>query len=61
MDEVRQEVNAAAEHLPGYALGTVLSGYNPILGQYVDWSANSFFRAAAGLIPGGVSLYDKLQ
>ncbi len=61
MDEVRQEINGLAEFIPGYALATVLIGYNPILGQNVQWSASAFFRGAAGLIPGGIAVYDKLN
>ncbi|MES2922828.1 MAG: DUF4157 domain-containing protein [Verrucomicrobiota bacterium] len=60
--EARQDINSLVENLiPGYALATVLIGYNPILGQNVAWSASAFFRGAAGLIPGGVAVYDKLN
>ena len=61
MEEVRQEINDLADNIPGYTLGTVLIGYNPILGQNVSWSASAFFRGAAGLIPGGTKVYDKLN
>ena len=61
MEEVRQEINELAANIPGYSLGTVLIGYNPILGQHVAWSASAFFRGAAALIPGGLAVYDKLN
>jgi hypothetical protein len=61
MDEVRQEINGLAENIPGFSLATVLIGYNPILAQNVAWSASAFFRGAAGLIPGGIAVYDKLN
>jgi len=61
MEEVRQEINGLAENIPGYSLGTVIIGHNPILGQNVAWSAPAFFRGAAGLIPGGVAIHDKLN
>ncbi|MDQ8180562.1 M35 family metallo-endopeptidase [Pelagicoccus sp. SDUM812005] len=61
MEEVREEINDIAEAIPGYSLGTVLIGYNPILGRDVEWSARNFFRGAAGLLPGGTKLYDRLN
>ncbi len=61
MDEVREEINDIAEAIPGYSLGTVLIGYNPILGRDVEWSARNFFRGAAGLLPGGTKLFDRLN
>jgi len=57
----RTEINGIAENIPGYALMTVLVGYNPILDAPVAWTASNFFRAAAGLIPGGTLVFDKLN
>ena len=55
------EINDIAENIPGYTMLTVLIGYNPILEEDVPWTARNFFRGAAGLIPFGTQLFDKLD
>lgn len=58
----QEDINSVAEAaIPGYALACVVCGYNPILGVDVPRTAANFFRGAAGLIPGGTLLFDKLN
>ncbi len=59
--DIQEEINSYAEQIPGFTLMTVVVGYNPILGQDVEWSAKNFFRGAAGLIPFGTLIFDKLD
>jgi hypothetical protein len=59
--DIKNRVNSLAQQIPGYTLMTVLVGYNPILGQNVAWTASNFFRGAAGLIPFGTAIFDKLN
>jgi outer membrane protein OmpA-like peptidoglycan-associated protein len=59
--DIKEEINFYAELIHGYTLMTVLVGYNPILDEEVEWTPNNFFRGAAGLIPFGTLIFDKLD
>ncbi|MGA9577463.1 MAG: DUF4157 domain-containing protein, partial [Terrimicrobiaceae bacterium] len=59
--DIKEEINSYAELIHGFTLMTVVVGYNPILDQDVEWTAKNFFRGAAGLIPFGTLLFDKLD
>jgi outer membrane protein OmpA-like peptidoglycan-associated protein len=59
--DIKEEINSYAEHIPGFTLMTVVVGYNPILDQDVEWSGKNFFHGAAGLIPFGELIFDKLD
>jgi hypothetical protein len=59
--DIKEEINSYAEQIPGFTLMTVVVGYNPILDENVEWTAKNFFRGAAGLIPFGTLLFDKLD
>ena len=59
--DIKEEINSYAELIHGFTLMTVVVGYNPILDQDVEWSAKNFFRGAAGLIPFGTLIFDKLD
>ena len=60
-NDIKEEINSYAELIHGFTLMTVVVGYNPILDQDVEWSAKNFFRGAAGLIPFGTLVFDKLD
>ena len=59
--DIKEEINSYAELIHGFTLMTVVVGYNPILDQDVEWTAKNFFRGAAGLIPFGTLIFDKLD
>ena len=59
--DIKEEINSYAELIHGFTLMTVVVGYNPILDEDVEWTAKNFFRGAAGLIPFGTLLFDKLD
>src|SRR5579884_880748 len=50
-----------AKKIPGYDLLTVILGKDPITDQPVERNAMNLLRGIAGLIPGGMEMFDNLQ
>lgn len=60
-DWLLERADGYAQQVPGWALFTVIIGYNPILGRDVPRTATNLLRGFMGLVPFGTAIFDKLN
>lgn len=55
------QVSKLVRNIPGYDLLAMAIGHDPLTGKAVQRDDNAWFKAVAGLLPGGARLFEHLQ